>query len=428
MIKAVDCSLIKVMYMNSLDMSTEWIFNGSLCIKIVQEKINRIMRSRPPPISIIPGVNNLQLPFVPQNMFSNRHLASNNNSYNNGYFNVPDFSSRRWQFGNGISMAISDYSRPRSDRFGVSSNDISQVQNNNPVGFQNVTTDSFSNSTDQHNGNLGRRLLDDSLDQFLLFKGGQESEYTHVVSTLTPDAASERTYSVCSTVFTKSKQKSADDNSECRTLVELASGTECKTLIEVTSGTEASDLNNNQLTLVQARALVYNSPLPFEENSFEKHLVCSPNCVSKFDKIFSNTSESLLLVPIRNGFQRIILCEAEFFVEEVLKFDPYACWESEKVTYKTPCGLMLRNPEEIGMYLSQTEMKLPIDCFSFEPELYDLFESTDLLKCTVVSDDVSDGVETLPIRAVNDIEKRSSCTVPIFDKYILENLWSADVG
>ncbi|XP_045144995.1 histone-lysine N-methyltransferase SETDB2 [Echinops telfairi] len=123
--------------------------------------------------------------------------------------------------------------------------------------------------------------------------------------------------------------------------------------------------------------------------SYQRH-VCSGACLIKMP--FTSKGGNPLQLPIQCHFQRLHS-----------KTNSHST--ALHVSYKTPCGRILRNMKEVFRYLIETECNfLFTDNFSFNTyvQLTRNYE-----KQEVISDvDISNGVESVPISFCNDIDNR----------------------
>lgn len=110
---------------------------------------------------------------------------------------------------------------------------------------------------------------------------------------------------------------------------------------------------------------------------------CSPDCL--FRKITHNLSAySPLSKPLLSGWERIIKRNK---VKKV-------------VTYRGPCGKILRNMKELHTYLRLTENVLNVENFDFSPETNCLAEYV-IESAIVQLRDISCGQEKMAIPLVN---------------------------
>lgn len=116
---------------------------------------------------------------------------------------------------------------------------------------------------------------------------------------------------------------------------------------------------------------------------------CGPQCV----KGITFTPDDLkgyspLSIPLLCGWNR-----------QLCKFP-----KGKKVTlYQAPCGVRLRNMEELHKYLRITRSPMSVDLFDFDYWVHCLAEFV-LDKCFVNIKDLSYGVENVPIPCVNEID------------------------
>merc|ERR1712226_524257 len=93
------------------------------------------------------------------------------------------------------------------------------------------------------------------------------------------------------------------------------------------------------------------------------------------------------------------------------------------VVYKTPCGKCMRNETELDNYLLATKCQMPIDTFSFDPEILNVYDTYEYSTGEPMMDDVSNGVESVPIRVINEIDDNQ----PVFLEYVRERKPSQEV-
>ena len=413
-----------VLYTDSTEMSAEWIFNGSPCIKSVKGEIDRFLCSLRSTshnvISSSPVSNTTNFVsglFMP-NAGSPRPLQGQNSYRFTGL--QPRFPPSDHQ--RSVIVPFNAFGAPRRPHFhGFQQmgkqlplqNQVAlnaqkkfiQTRISEPVSSNNLSPtfrDEFSNAQPLNGSN-------DYMDQFLIDRV-ESFGFTHVKSTLTPTFLGDGAYSVDNKVLSRSSRSSSQNNFNLNSNDWL-------------SGYN-TDENNNDLPIIGSRVQLLKSVLPESTIVYESHELCSPDCLKSKSLKDSYYNESLLLEPIRNGFERVVLAEENFFDEIKVKFYPDNAYEDLVLAYKAPCGRMLRNIEEVADYLAKTEIKLPIDTFAFDCEILDVFENSDLVPCNVVNDDVSKGEEKYAVRAVNDLERN---LLPIFRNYILQNKSSPEV-
>ncbi|KAI4479208.1 hypothetical protein M0804_011347 [Polistes exclamans] len=116
---------------------------------------------------------------------------------------------------------------------------------------------------------------------------------------------------------------------------------------------------------------------------------CGPKCI----RSISFTPEDLkgyspLSIPLLCGWNR-----------QLCKF-PKA---KKVILYQAPCGIRLRNMEELHCYLRQTNSPMSVDLFDFDFWVHCLAEFV-LDKCFVNIKDLSYGIENVPIPCVNELD------------------------
>ncbi|XP_001603698.1 histone-lysine N-methyltransferase SETDB1 [Nasonia vitripennis] len=132
----------------------------------------------------------------------------------------------------------------------------------------------------------------------------------------------------------------------------------------------------------------YQTQNKIQTKKFVPHK-CGPKCVESI----SFTPDDLrgyspLSIPLLCGWNR-----------QLCKF-PKA---KKVILYQAPCGVRLRNMEELHRYLRMTNCPMSVDLFEFDFWVHCLAEFV-LDKCFVNIKDLSYGVENVPIPCVNEID------------------------
>ncbi|XP_064085196.1 LOW QUALITY PROTEIN: histone-lysine N-methyltransferase eggless-like [Macrobrachium nipponense] len=88
---------------------------------------------------------------------------------------------------------------------------------------------------------------------------------------------------------------------------------------------------------------------------YRRHM-CTSSCLGEGgDSMRKHKDVSPLLYPILQGWNRLVVKQRRKTITK------------SEIFYVAPCGLRLRNIEEVFQYIVDTESSLEIDCFSFEP-------------------------------------------------------------
>ena len=140
----------------------------------------------------------------------------------------------------------------------------------------------------------------------------------------------------------------------------LGTTTHCKSFLK-------RDVNQN---LVLAKPI--SAPLVKPKKPFVYHEICSKYCLKDMqeDKL---PFESKLNTPLRAGFERLLYVDVN--APESSLGPGGVC---KTVVYVTPCGISLRNLEELDDYLHQTNCDLPIETFCFDPYLQNVFKTLEV--------------------------------------------------
>ncbi|XP_012288677.1 histone-lysine N-methyltransferase eggless [Orussus abietinus] len=149
-----------------------------------------------------------------------------------------------------------------------------------------------------------------------------------------------------------------------------------------------STYNNTAETKPSHSIVYYQTQNKIQTKKFVPHK-CGPKCVQGI----SFTPDDLkgyspLSIPLLCGWNR-----------QLCKFP-----KTKKVTlYQAPCGVRLRNMEELHHYLQVTGSPMSVDLFDFDHWVHCLAEFV-LDKCFVNIKDLSYGVENVPIPCVNELD------------------------
>ncbi|KAJ8687450.1 hypothetical protein QAD02_023244 [Eretmocerus hayati] len=135
---------------------------------------------------------------------------------------------------------------------------------------------------------------------------------------------------------------------------------------------------------------------------------CGPKCVESITFTPDDLrGYSPLSIPLLCGWNR-----------QICKF-PKA---KKVIVYQAPCGVRLRNMEELHRYLRITKCPMSVDLFEFDHWVHCLAEFV-LDKCFVNIKDLSYGVENVPIPCVNELDHAYPDTI----KYTTQREPSEDV-
>ncbi|XP_039301848.1 histone-lysine N-methyltransferase eggless isoform X2 [Solenopsis invicta] len=139
----------------------------------------------------------------------------------------------------------------------------------------------------------------------------------------------------------------------------------------------------------------YHTQRKYEPKKYVPHK-CGPKCIRGI-KVSPDDLKRLspLSIPLLCGWHR-----------QLCKFS-----KSKKVIlYQTPCGIRLRNMEELHRYLRTTNSTLSVDLFDFD---YWVRAFADFIveKCFINIKDLSYGVENVPIPCVNDLDHTQPDTI-----------------
>ncbi|XP_054001755.1 histone-lysine N-methyltransferase eggless [Hylaeus anthracinus] len=139
----------------------------------------------------------------------------------------------------------------------------------------------------------------------------------------------------------------------------------------------------------------YQTQNKIQTKKFVPHK-CGPQCVQGI----SFTPDDLrgyspLSIPLLCGWNR-----------QLCKYP-----KGKKITvYQAPCGVRLRNMEELHQYLRKTGSPMSVDLFDFDYWVHCLAEFV-LDKCFINIKDLSYGVENVPIPCVNELDHTQPDTI-----------------
>lgn len=124
---------------------------------------------------------------------------------------------------------------------------------------------------------------------------------------------------------------------------------------------------------------------------YRRHL-CSSTCLGQGgDSMLKHKDVSPLLYPILQGWNRLV-------VKQRRKTNTKC-----EIIYVAPCGLRLRNIEEVFQYIVDTESSLEIDCFSYEPGI-DVSHEWEPFKRILFLEDITNSEENVKISCVNSLD------------------------
>ena len=149
-------------------------------------------------------------------------------------------------------------------------------------------------------------------------------------------------------------------------------------------------------------------PHPFLEKAFKPHLECSKECLNlrdenhDYDVLHEKTLfryQNPYSIPLVYFWKRLQISTTLSAKHRDKKAPP----GNKCIIYKTPCGRSLRDIEEVAVFLKTTESRIPLDYFTFDPEL-ELYTKHNEIGCYYLDHDLSKGVENKPISVINDID------------------------
>ncbi|CAK9831696.1 Histone-lysine N-methyltransferase eggless [Anthophora retusa] len=158
---------------------------------------------------------------------------------------------------------------------------------------------------------------------------------------------------------------------------------------------DASTHNPTTETKPSHSIVYYQTQNKIQTKKFVPHK-CGPQCVQGI----SFTPDDLrgyspLSIPLLCGWNR-----------QLCKYP-----KGKKITlYQAPCGVRLRNMEELHQYLRKTGSPMSVDLFDFDYWVHCLAEFV-LDKCFINIKDLSYGVENVPIPCVNELDHTQPDTI-----------------
>lgn len=139
----------------------------------------------------------------------------------------------------------------------------------------------------------------------------------------------------------------------------------------------------------------YHTQRKYEPKKYVLHK-CGSKCI-KGIKVSHDDLKGLspLSIPLLCGWHR-----------QLCKFSK----GKKVILYQTPCGVRLRNVEELHRYLRMTNSTLSVDLFDFDYWVR-AFADFVVEKCFINIKDLSYGVENVPIPCVNDLDHTQPDTI-----------------
>ncbi|XP_068979687.1 histone-lysine N-methyltransferase eggless [Bombus flavifrons] len=158
---------------------------------------------------------------------------------------------------------------------------------------------------------------------------------------------------------------------------------------------DTSSYNPTTETKPSHSIVYYQTQNKIQTKKFVPHK-CGPQCVQGI----SFTPDDLrgyspLSIPLLCGWNR-----------QLCKYP-----KGKKITlYQAPCGVRLRNMEELHQYLRKTGSPMSVDLFDFDYWVHCLAEFV-LDKCFINIKDLSYGIENVPIPCVNELDHTQPDTI-----------------
>ncbi|XP_071636747.1 histone-lysine N-methyltransferase eggless isoform X1 [Temnothorax longispinosus] len=154
--------------------------------------------------------------------------------------------------------------------------------------------------------------------------------------------------------------------------------------------------NNSTVETKPSHSIVfYNTQRKYEPKKYVSHK-CGPKCIKSI-KVSHEDLKGLspLSIPLLCGWHR-----------QLCKFSK----GKKVILYQTPCGVRLRNMEELHRYLLTTNSTLSVDLFDFDYWVR-AFADFVVEKCFINIKDLSYGEENVPIPCVNDLDHTQPDTI-----------------
>ncbi|XP_068203468.1 histone-lysine N-methyltransferase eggless-like isoform X1 [Palaemon carinicauda] len=124
---------------------------------------------------------------------------------------------------------------------------------------------------------------------------------------------------------------------------------------------------------------------------YRRHVCCSKCLRQGGNSMLEHKDVSPLLHPIIQGWSRLVVKQKRKAITK------------NEIYYVTPCGLRLRNIEEVSRYIVNTESNLEIDCFTFETGI-EISHEWEPFKKILFIEDITDGEENVKISCVNSLD------------------------
>ncbi|XP_012530724.1 histone-lysine N-methyltransferase eggless isoform X2 [Monomorium pharaonis] len=157
----------------------------------------------------------------------------------------------------------------------------------------------------------------------------------------------------------------------------------------------SSTYNSTVETKPSHSIVFYHTQRKYEPKKYVLHK-CGPKCIKSI-KVSPDDLKGLspLSIPLLCGWHR-----------QLCKFSK----GKKVILYQTPCGIRLRNMEELHRYLRITNSTLSVDLFDFDYWVR-AFADFVVEKCFINIKDLSYGVENIPIPCVNDLDHTQPDTI-----------------
>ncbi|XP_018371406.1 PREDICTED: histone-lysine N-methyltransferase SETDB1 isoform X1 [Trachymyrmex cornetzi] len=158
---------------------------------------------------------------------------------------------------------------------------------------------------------------------------------------------------------------------------------------------DTTTYNSTMETKPSHSIVFYHTQRKYEPKKYVVHK-CGPKCI-KGIKVSHDDLKGLspLSIPLLCGWHR-----------QLCKFSK----GKKVILYQTPCGVRLRNMEELHCYLRITNSTLSVDLFDFDYWVR-AFADFVVEKCFINIKDLSYGVENVPIPCVNDLDHTQPDTI-----------------
>ncbi|CAF4784122.1 unnamed protein product, partial [Rotaria sp. Silwood1] len=193
---------------------------------------------------------------------------------------------------------------------------------------------------------------------------------------------------------TRTLRSHQQNNTSTRALSTSSSSNHCITSVQLRSnhGSTNPKIIINPLFLELAESFLLH---------YSKDLIphnCSNKCVMHAEKYFYQLPRTM------NLFLKPIACQ--WTILETLRIkkanDARVKYTRPIIIYCTPCGKKLSNETQVDNYLHTTKSKLTIELFVFDSSVN--IRQSYSSDGKIISSDISDGQENVPISAVNEID------------------------